>query len=550
MQSHQVLDYSYHKYIDNWLRKVEDNKIPACKEQKALTKFIRKILDDQNTEIRHKTIDEGVEMLHRWFPFKMHDFQLFRFALLYGLFEKGTEFPIFSECFNLWGRGTGKNGIASMDAFYMVSDYNGVKDYLVEFVANSEKQATTSFNEVRDIILNDINLSQIFSVTKKEIICKPTRGKISYMTSNPKTKEGGRHGAIVYDEVHMYQDYELMKTLEGGFGKVDKPKTIYLTTDGFVRESVLDDLKERSWRVFNGEEPYNGFLPFIFKMDDIKQVEDEELWQMAIPRLPYSETLKREVRKEYYKALYNPSLMESFITKRMNLPFIVKSRAVATSEEILRASKKEWPDLTGQDCIGAIDFADRLDFASVGLRFKFGSKHYFMQHSFIHERALKNAKYKIDLNRCIVDGFATLVCESEAPTIPAELLVEWFIEKAKNYNIRQINADLFRINLIKSAFKKVGIEVKPVRNGSITHNKIVPVIQHLFTEDNIALEDDRLMRWYISNVKVEIDKKGNKTFHKIEPVRRKTDGFFCLSHTFVDDVLEEPIKPFIGVISF
>jgi phage terminase large subunit-like protein len=33
------------------------------------------------------------------------------------------------------------------------------------------------------------------------------------------------------------------------------------------------------------------------------------------------------------------------------------------------------------------------------------------------------------------------------------------------------------------------------------------------------------MRWYTNNSYAKVDKSGNKTFLKKEPVRRKTDGF-------------------------
>ena len=38
------------------------------------------------------------------------------------------------------------------------------------------------------------------------------------------------------------------------------------------------------------------------------------------------------------------------------------------------------------------------------------------------------------------------------------------------------------------------------------------------------------MRWYTNNTKVVTDPKGNKTYHKIEKEKRKTDGFMALIH--------------------
>jgi phage terminase large subunit-like protein len=43
------------------------------------------------------------------------------------------------------------------------------------------------------------------------------------------------------------------------------------------------------------------------------------------------------------------------------------------------------------------------------------------------------------------------------------------------------------------------------------------------------------MRWYTNNVYVLTDGKGNKSYLKIEPIKRKTDGFFCFLHAMSKD---------------
>src|SRR5699024_6322526 len=101
-----------------------------------------------------------------------------------------------------------------------------------------------------------------------------------------------------------------------------------------VRESVIDDLKEKSMRVLTGEEEHNGFFPFIFKMDNLQEVGKPELFSKAIPRIDHDETLKRQVMKEYQMMNLNNELKEKFITKRMNLAYVSKEKTVADWEDI------------------------------------------------------------------------------------------------------------------------------------------------------------------------------------------------------------------------
>lgn len=546
--------YKYHPFINDWMYKIEQRKIPACKEQKLLMPFLRNILDSPNTEIKSDIIEDGVTMLERYFPFKLHDYQRFRFAIFYGLYEKGTDFPIFNENFNLWGRGTGKNGTASADAFYLVSEKNGIRNYNVDFVANSERQALTSFNEDYDVIDSNSKLRRLFDYNKTQITYEKTNSTIGFLTANAKTKDGGRQGCIIFDEVHQYENYNIISVLIGGLGKVSKPRIIYLTTDGTIRESVIDDLKAKSLRILNGEEDHNGFFPFIFKLDSIQEVGKKELWCKAIPRILYDETLKRQVTKEYNMMNQSNELKEAFITKRMNIPYVSKVKTVCTWEDLMYACQgHKWIDLVSRECIGSIDFADLRDFASAGLRWKVDGKTYFKQHTWIHEKSLQLTEYNIDINECVQKGWATIVPADKYPTIPAELLGEWFQEQAKQgYYITKIKGDSFRLQAVKEKLGDMGLpEIIEVRNGAISHSKVAPIIDLMFANQTVIFEDDKLLRWYIWNVKREVDKKGNVSYTKIEPIKRKTDGFFCFLHSLIDDDLQDNTGAmFFDVCSF
>jgi phage terminase large subunit-like protein len=52
-----------------------------------------------------------------------------------------------------------------------------------------------------------------------------------------------------------------------------------------------------------------------------------------------------------------------------------------------------------------------------------------------------------------------------------------------------------------------------------------------------------MMRWYTNNVYVETDKKENKSFKKIEPKLRKTDGFFAFLHSLNGDEKLKVYRP-------
>ena len=431
-------NYKYHEYIDEWIDLIKNNKVHTCKEQKQLIAFVEKVLSDANVYIDGDRIYESVRVVEDYFPFKLIHFQKFLFSFVDGVFYKDTGDLVFDDHFWYMGRGTGKNGLISATAFYLLSDKHGIKNYDIDIVATSEKQAKTSFEEVYHIIEDNAKLQKLYTRTKEEITYRKTNSTLRYNTSNAKTKDGGRPGAVIFDEVHQYENYDNIAVHLGGLGKVANPRRFYITTDGEVREAVLDDLKEKSLRILRGEDEHNGFFPFICRLDSEKEVDNPELWEKAIPRINYDRTLKRTVLKEYNDMWQSSELNVAFFTKRMNLPKQDEARAVASWEEI-KATNQPIPDLKGHECMGAIDFADLRDFCSVGLLFKHEGKRIFTQHTFIHEKSLQLTKFNIDIMEAVDLGLATIV--KGVPIIPEDVVYDWFAEQSELYTIKKVVSD-------------------------------------------------------------------------------------------------------------
>lgn len=526
-----ITTYKYHEYIDQWIYQVKLGEVKACKEQIDLIDFAEKVLNSEDVFIHSDKIYEAVEIVEKYFPFKLIPCQKFFFAFVSGVFYEDDS-PVFDEFFLFMGRGSGKNGLISAISFYLLSDKNGVRNYDIDIIATSEKQASTSFFEVYDVIDVNEKLKKIFDYTKEQITFKKTNSTLRFCTSNAKTKDGGRPGALIFDEIHQYENYDNITVHTGGLGKVKKPRTFYITTDGQVRESVLDDIKEKAQRILRGEDPHNGFFPFIFKMDSEEEVDNPDLWEKAIPRINFDKTLKRTVLKAYKNMHQSADLKADFFTKRMNLVKQNEAKVVADWEEI-KATNQEFLDFTGNECIGALDYADLKDFCTVGLLFKKNGKRYFKQHTFIHIKSIQHTKYNINIDEAVDLGLATIV--KDAPIIPPALIVEWFKKEAVSYGIKKVVADRYRYAALKEAFDQVGMIFEGIPSGYITHNRLHPLITQLFANHMIVFGDDKLMRWYVNNCYVQTDSKGNKSYHKIEPIKRKTDGFFCFLHAMSED---------------
>ena len=88
-------------------------------------------------------------------------------------------------------------------------------NYDISVVANSEDQAKTSFEEAYNMIERN-ELEDMFYLTKLVITDTETKSRFRFRTSNAGTKDGGREGCVIYDEVHRYIDVKpLMYLVQG-----------------------------------------------------------------------------------------------------------------------------------------------------------------------------------------------------------------------------------------------------------------------------------------------------------------------------------------------
>ena len=284
------------------------------------------------------------------------------------------------------------------------------------------------------------------------------------------------HGHIFFDEIHAYEDYKNIDVHTSGGGKKKNYRVTYITTDGDVRGRVIDDYKKEAKDVFSGVIKNSRTLFFICKLDNEEEVKDSKNWIKANPSLNDFKDLMNTMLDEYQKAQVRPSKYHTFMTKRMNIPHIDETRVVAKWEDIL-ATNQEIPELKGQSCIGGLDYASVRDFCGVGLLFKKDGKKIWITQTFINRNSPHLPLIKKEILK-EADSKGEIIW-IDTPTIPPELVAEWFIEKMTLYNIIAIAIDKVKANYFIEAFKKVGLTLRATNNKT---GEIVVVRSGEFTD--------------------------------------------------------------------
>lgn len=537
--------------IERFIEMVESGEINSCKEIKALVEYVKLCFENEAIHVDVEQLEKYTG-LAQYFPYeKIFPWQEFVIGLHDCTYWDDTGMPRWPDLFCMIGRGAGKDGTIALESVSLSSHYNGVRSYDVDICANNEEQAMRPVQDIIEAFEQPKWLKKIkkfFYWTKEKVTCLKTNSIIRGRTNNPKGKDGLRSGIVVFNEIHQYENYQNINVFTTGLGKKKHPRRSYYTTQGDVREGPLDDLLETSEGILFGDEPDNGLLPFICRLDSKDEVHDEINWEKANPSLPYLPHLKEEIRKEYREWNKNPYRLPAFMTKRMNLPDGTNEIKVTEWENIL-ATEKELPDLTGWKCTCGIDYAKVTDFVSVNLHFRKGNERYDINHSWLCLKSKDIPRMKCPWKEWEKEGRLTVVDDVE---IHPDIITDYIAEAKKKYDIRMLAIDDFRFALFANALKAIGFDMKVYKNLKMIRPsdimKVATVIDSCFANNYFNWGYAPELRWATNNTKMvrfgrkigsnEDNDVGNFVYAKIEAKSRKTDPFMALvASMVVEDAL-------------
>lgn len=522
------------KYLDDYIKQVKRGQYRVCKEQIQLVNFIEKVFENEQVYVDSEQVEKYFA-LQKYFPYELFAWEKFCF-ILHNCTYSAPGVLRFPDLVCVVGRGAGKNGYLAFEDFALLTPVNGIRNYDIDICATSEEQASTTFNDIYEILENNsTKMQRHFKWNKTEITNIKTNSTIRYRTSNSKTKDGGRPGKVDFDEKHAYENYKLIDVFTTGLGKKAMPRRTTITTMGDVRDGPLDNELATGLEVLNGDAPDNGTLYFICRLDNEKEVYEQENWYKANPSLQYFPNLLREIQKEFEDWKRDKVNNSSFMTKRMNIPKGTEMHPV-TAWENIKATNRPLPDLEGKTCVFGLDYTKTTDFLGAGLLFMIDNEIIWKPMSWYCSQSADLSRIKFpydkqpDLQR--VDG----------AEIPPQIVAEWLKEQKKHYNIIAGALDNYRYTLLKSPLLECGFECdrKGLNNLKLVRPSdkmlVAPLIASDFANHKIVWGDSALMRWYTNNTSATEDKNGNTSYGKIEPKSRKTDGFmaFVAAYTQLD----------------
>lgn len=218
-------------------------------------------------------------------PLKLCLFQKAKYQCLFGILDRETKLRRFREVFDVRARKNGKSTEnAALGLYLEIFEDPGAEIYAA---ATTYAQAKRILEEAFSMRLKEPNIEKITHARLYPVneISVPARDSyFRALSNNPKTLDGLNASCAIIDEIHELKRsiYDILKQ---STSTRSQPLVSMITTAGFVREALFDDMLDYAIKVLSGAVDDPGFMPLLFMLDDPKEIYDEDCWIKANPSL-------------------------------------------------------------------------------------------------------------------------------------------------------------------------------------------------------------------------------------------------------------------------
>ncbi|HHO6173557.1 TPA: terminase large subunit [Staphylococcus aureus] len=428
----------------------------------------------------------------------LQPWQHFIIGSLFGWVHKETKLRRFKEALIFMGRKNGKTTTISGVANYAVSQ-DGENGAEIHLLANVMKQARILFDESKAMI-----------------------------KASPKLRENFRP---LRDEIHEFKDYKLISVIKNSRAARLQPLLIYITTAGYQLDGPLVDMVEAGRDTLDQIIEDERTFYYLASLDDDDDINDSSNWIKANPNLGVSIDLD-EMKEEWEKAKRTPAERGDFITKRFNIfanndemsfidyPTLQKNNEIISLDE-----------LEGRPCTIGYDLSETEDFTAACATFALDNgKVAVLTHSWIPKHKVEYSNEKIPYREWEEDGLLTI---QDKPYIDYQDVLNWIIKMNEHYVVEKITYDRANAFKLNQELKNYGFETEETRQGALTLSPALKDLKEMFLDGKIIFNNNPLMKWYINNVQLKLDRNGNWLPSK-QSRYRKIDGFAAFLNTYTD----------------
>ena len=451
---------------------------------------------------------------------------------LFGWVDKKTRLRRFREFFLLVARKNGKSFLSACIMVYMlVAD--GEAGAQCVSIATKYDQAAIVYKTARKIIEQDADLSALVVPIIGGMEFKLTNSTMKALASKSKTLDGLNLHYCSCDELHAQEDRNLYDVTKQGMKARKQPIFGTITTAGFAREGIYDELYEYALSVAKGTVADAHLLPVLYTLDDRAEWTDPDAWAKANPGLGTIKS-RQQLADDVERAKHDPSCLPSLLVKDFNVQENAAASwlpwAVLKNETVAEA---DYLDHTY--AIGGCDLSATTDLtcATLLIRRPEDPQFYVLQQYFlpkarveqVEHQGRKEAPYRLWAQQ----GWLTLC---DGATVDYNDVTEWFVDMVQERDIRPLWVcyDAALSGYWVPQMTDMGFEMERIRQGPVTWTYPMKRMKGLFEDHRIVYQNNPILRWCLSNTAAK--SSNQRGIDSIQPEKitanRRIDGTVSL----------------------
>ena len=451
---------------------------------------------------------------------------------LFGWVDKKTRLRRFREFFLLVARKNGKSFLSACIMVYMlVAD--GEAGAQCVSIATKYDQAAIVYKTARKIIEQDADLSALVVPIIGGMEFKLTSSVMKALASKSKTLDGLNLHYCSCDELHAQEDRNLYDVTKQGMKARKQPIFGTITTAGFAREGIYDDLFEYALSVAKGTVADAHLLPVLYTLDDRSEWTNPDAWAKANPGLGTIKS-RQQLADDVERAKHDPSCLPSLLVKDFNVQENAAASwlpwAVLKNETVAEADY-----LNHTYAIGGCDLSATTDLtcATLLIRRPEDPQFYVLQQYFlpkarveqVEHQGRKEAPYRLWAQQ----GWLTLC---DGATVDYNDVTEWFVSMVQERDIRPLWVcyDAALSGYWVPQMTDMGFEMERIRQGPVTWTYPMKRMKGLFEDHRIVYQNNPILRWCLSNTAAK--SSNQRGIDSIQPEKitanRRIDGTVSL----------------------
>ena len=539
-------------YVREYYKEIETGKTIACQEVTSLYKRMVKEMDNPldssfpfwfSEESGQYVIDfiEGYckhyQGDHAGEKVKLELFQKAFIQCLFGWLEKGTNRRRFREYFFEVARKHGKSFLSGCIAVYMMCA-DGEQGAEVYSAATKLDQAKIIYNVAKNIVDQDADLRTLIKSTREGLSFKMTRSIMRPLPNESKSLDGLNIHFAALDEIHEQKDRNMYDVLRQGMKARKQPLIGCITTSGFRREGLYDNLHDYAVDVALGNIVDDRMLPVVYKLDAIEEWQEPTCWIKANPGLGTIKSavqLADDVERAKNDASYLPTLLVKDFDMKQNEASAWMPLNVAEN-----TTKIDMNYVSKSYAIGGCDLSSVYDLtcATLLIQKPNDSNIYVLQKYFLPQSRIdkledtmsKEAPYKLWEKQ----GWIEI---NEGASVDYSKVTDWFNEMVIKYDIRPlfICYDRALAGYWQEQMTQCGYDMRKIAQGPFTWSQPMKEMYSAFEEHRVIYDNNPMLKWCLLNTASKaLNKDGIET---IQPVKiqqnRRIDGMVSLLNAWV-----------------